>query len=65
MAASNKIASVRREYEQVKRLYKVVGKKAFGKAKTSAVYKDYKAVKKAYKSIGSKLGKLTKLKVRG
>lgn len=61
---SKNIASLRKDYEQMKRLYKAVGKKAFGKAKSSAVYKDYKAVKRAYKKIGTQLGKATKLKPR-
>ena len=61
---SKNVAGLRRDYEQVKRLYKKAGKAAMGKAKSSAVYKEYKVVKRAYKKIGTQLGKATKLKPR-
>jgi hypothetical protein len=58
------IREVRSEYEQIKRLYKKIGKKTFGTSAKSPIRKDYRAVKRAYGQIGRKLGKLTGRKSR-
>lgn len=63
-ASSSKIASKRKEYAAVKKLYKQTGKKAFGKAKSSVAYREYKTVKTQYKRIGGELGRLTGRKSR-
>jgi hypothetical protein len=57
-------AAVRREYEQVKRLYHKVGKKAAGKPARSQEQRDYDEVKTEYHRLGKLLGRLTKRKKR-
>lgn len=64
MATSAKIAAARSAYGSAKRAYKILGKKAFGKPKSSSVHKAYATAKRNYKSAGCALGKLTGLKTR-
>ena len=54
-----KVAALRREYEQVKRLYHKVGKKAAGKTSRSREKRDYAVVKDEYHRLGRQLGRLT------
>jgi len=61
---SSTTKAVRREYEQVKRLYHKVGEKAAGKPARSQAKRDYAAVKSEYNRLGRRLGKLTKKKPR-
>lgn len=63
-AASSKVASVRSEYETVKRQYKKAGKTAFGKSKKSSTYREYQNAKREYKKVGAQLGRLTGKKPR-
>jgi hypothetical protein len=56
--------AVRREYEQFKRLYHKVGKKAVGKPARSQERRDYAAVKAEYHRLGKHLGQLTQRKKR-
>lgn len=53
------IAQARKDYNKLNRAYHAIGKKAFGKPKTSTVHRDYVAVKRARNAAGKKLGKLT------
>ena len=53
------ITETRKEYERLKRVRHLVGKKAFGKPESSTVKKDYRTVDRAYARVGSKLGRLT------
>jgi hypothetical protein len=61
---SSTTRAVRREYEQIKRLYHKVGKKATSKPEHSQVKRDYAEVKKEYNRLGRKLGRLTKKRPR-
>lgn len=61
---SKSTSSVRREYEQVKRLYHKVGKKAAGKPARSQVQRDYAEVKREYHRLGRRLGSLTRMRPR-
>ena len=61
---SSQIKAVRREYEQVKRLYHKVGKKTAGKPARSQVRRDYNEVKREYHRLGKHLGSLTKKRSR-
>lgn len=59
-----KIAAARSAYGSAKRAYKTLGKKAFGKPKSSTAHKAYESAKRTYRSAGRTLGKLTGLKAR-
>jgi hypothetical protein len=48
-----------KEYEKARRVRTAVGKKAFGKPKSSTVHKDYEAANRLYQKTGRKLAKLT------
>jgi hypothetical protein len=61
---SNTTKTVRREYEQVKRLYHKVGKKAAGKPARSQAQHDYAEVRTEYHRLGKQLGRLTKKRDR-
>lgn len=64
MSKTATVTKARTEYNAAKREYRKLGKRAFGKPKTSKAYKEYKAAKNEYKSTGRRLGKLTGLKPR-
>jgi Ribonuclease G/E len=61
---SSQVAAARREYEQCKRLYHKVGKKAAGKPARSQVQRDYAVVKREYHRLGRRLGTLTRKRGR-
>ena len=61
---SSQTKAVRREYEQVKRLYHKVGEKAAGKPSRSQAQRDYAEVKREYHRLGRQLGSRTKKKNR-
>jgi hypothetical protein len=61
---SSQTASTRRDYEQVKRLYHKVGKKAAGKPARSREQRDYNVVKREYHRLGNRLGSLTRKRDR-
>jgi hypothetical protein len=56
---SSQITTARREYEQCKRLYHKVGKKAAGKPARSQSQRDYVTVRAEYHRLGKRLGQLT------
>jgi hypothetical protein len=55
---------LRSKYEQVKRLYHKVGKKAAGKPARSQVQRDYVELRAEYHRLGRRLGLLTKKRSR-
>jgi hypothetical protein len=57
---SSSTRTVRREYEQVKRLYHKVGQRAAGRPANSQAKRDYATVKREYHRLGKQLGRLTK-----
>jgi len=60
----SKVRTVRKEYEQAKRLYKKLGRMTFRSRKNSEVRRDYKAAKREYNKIGKQLGQMTGKKPR-
>ena len=61
---SSKTRAVRREYEQVKKLCRKVGRLAAGKPKRSQAQRDYAVVKAEYHRVGRQLGKMTGKRAR-
>ena len=54
-----KVREAAREYGEIRRFYKKVGKAAMGKPKSSQVHKDYMKIKGEYQRAGKKLAKMT------
>ena len=54
-----KVREAAKEYGEIRRFYKKVGKAAMGKPKSSQVHKDYMKIKGEYQRAGKKLAKMT------
>lgn len=54
-----KVREAAKEYGEIKRFYKKVGKAALGKPKSSRVHKDYVKIRGEYQRAGKRLAKMT------
>jgi hypothetical protein len=64
MPKKSSTAALRKDYNEAKRVYHSLGRKAMGKSDSSPVKKDYKTAKAVYKKIGKQLGKATGMRAR-
>ena len=54
-----KVREAAREYGEIRRFYKKVGKTAMGKPKSSRVHKDYVKIRGEYQRAGKRLARMT------
>ena len=54
-----KVREAAKEYGEIKKFYKKVGRAALGKPKSSRVHKDYVKIKGEYQRAGKRLARMT------